>query len=112
MRCFKIAVGLTILAIACATSSAAEQRLTDDGRLKFTPLFRDGGKEIVFVELVNPALFQIRRMPFDGRPGAASQPLHADGRTSEFEPGWAADGECYAYLKTRGVLSVSVLVRD
>jgi len=92
-----------------AVSDAREERLTHDGRQKFTPFYRDGGKEIVFVDMVNPTLFQIRRLiPSEQR----NEPLHAQAPTSEFEPAWSADGECYAFLKTRGALSVSVLVRS
>jgi Tol biopolymer transport system component len=97
------------LVAAGVTAAAEPQRLTQDGRLKFSPVFRDGGNEIVFVELVNPTLYQIRRLVLaDG----TNKPLHASAATSEFEPAWSADGECYAYLKTRGALSVSVVVRS
>jgi Tol biopolymer transport system component len=104
-----VCVALIVASAAALTDGAEPEQLTHDGRLKFTPLFRDGGKEVVFVELVNPTLYQIRRLVLaDGR----SEPLHATSSTSEFEPAWSADGECYAYLKTRGALSVSVVVRD
>jgi Tol biopolymer transport system component len=95
---------------ACATLPAAEsQQLTHDGRLKFTPVFHNAGREIIFVELVNPTLYQIRRLVLaDG----TSVPLHADAPTSEFEPAISADGECYAFCKTRSALSVSVVVRN
>jgi Tol biopolymer transport system component len=85
------------------------EQLTHDGRQKFSPVFCEGGKELVFVELVSPTLFQIRRLVLaDG----TNEPLHATSPTSEFEPAWSADGECYAFLKTRSALSVSVVVCD
>lgn len=95
---------------AAATAAAGEpQQLTYDGRQKFTPVFRNSGKEIVFVELVNPTLFQIRHLRLaDG----TNEPLHANAPTSEFEPACSADGEYYAFLKTRSALNVSVVVRD
>lgn len=94
----------------CGGSLAADiQQLTHDGRLKFTPVFRDGGKEIVFTELVNPTLYQLRRFTLaDGKIAA----LHVNAPTSEFEPTCSADGECYGFLKTRAALSVSIMVRD
>ncbi|HVC95805.1 MAG TPA: hypothetical protein VND64_19090 [Pirellulales bacterium] len=98
-----------LFAVGAASHAAEPEQLTRDGRLKFTPVFRNGGRELVFVELVNPTLYQLRRLVLaDG----TNEPLHANSSTSEFEPAWSTDGECYAFLKTRGALSVSVVVRD
>lgn len=99
----------SLLALGAGVHAADFKQLTFDGRLKFTPVFRDGGKEIIFVELVNATLYQLRRLTLtDGKNTA----LHANAPTSEFEPACSADGECYAFLKTRAALSVSVVVRD
>lgn len=109
--CRPLAIAACCLAFFVRTASAGEsaRQLTHDGRQKFTPIFRSGGREVVFVELVNPTLFQIRRLVLaDG----TNEPLHANAPTSEFEPAWSADGECYAFLKTRSALNVSVVVRD
>lgn len=95
--------------LAAAAFSAEPRRLTDTGRLKFSPVFRQEGREIIFVELTDPTSYRLQRL--DVASGAV-QPLHADATTSEFEPGWAADGQCYAYLKTRGGLSIGLTVRD
>jgi dipeptidyl aminopeptidase/acylaminoacyl peptidase len=109
-RRFSLAIVCCLLAAAGRGALAAEfEQLTHDGRQKFSPVFRDGGREIVFVELVNPTLYQLRRLVLAG---GASEPLHAAASTSEFEPAWSADGECYAFLKTRSALSVSVVVCD
>lgn len=112
MSCFDWslpAIVCVVLAAGTGTPAAEPQQLTRDGRLKFTPVFRDGGKEVVFVELTNPTLYQLRRLVLaDGK----NTPLHANAPTSEFEPTASADGECYAFLKTRSALSVSIVVRD
>ena len=89
--------------------AAESQQLTRDGRLKFSPIFRGTGAELIFVELVNPTLYQLRRL--DLRSGA-NEALHPSASTSEFEPAWSIDDENYAFLKTRGALSVSVVVCD
>ncbi len=102
-------IACMLLAAGMAAQAVELEQLTHDGRLKFSPLFRDGGKELVFVELVNPTLYQIRRLVLaDG----ANEPLHAHASTSEFEPACSADGASYAFLKTRGALSVSIVIRD
>lgn len=98
-----------ILAAGSSALAVEPVQLTRDGRLKFSPVFRDGGKEVVFVELVNPTLYQLRRLLLvDGK----NAPLHTNAPTSEFEPACSADGECYSFLKTRSALSVSIVVRD
>jgi Tol biopolymer transport system component len=96
--------------MALSSSQAGEpQRLTHDGRQKSTPVFRAGGEELVYVDFVDPTLFQLRKLTLsDGK----SERLHADAKASEFEPAISADGECLAYCKLRGVLSISIVVRD
>lgn len=99
-----------LFTVTCGTVSAGKPlRLTLDGRQKSSPVFRDGGKELVYVEFVDPKLFQLRRLVLaDG----TNEPLHANASAAEFEPAFSADGECYAFLKLRGVLSISIIVRD
>lgn len=114
MRFYRSAAIASVL-LTVNMSIAAEpamQPLTFDGRLKYTPFFRHGGKEVIFAEFVDPTLFQLRRLPLEDANSGDSVPLHEDGKTSEFEPAWSADDECYAYLKTRGVLSISIVVRN
>jgi TolB protein len=93
-----------------STLPAAEPvRLTQDGRLKFSPVFCAGGREIVYVDLVNPTLYQLRRLRLDDK---TNVPLHPDALTSEFEPAFSRDGQIYAYLKTRGPLSIGLVIRS
>ncbi|MFO0919626.1 MAG: hypothetical protein U0872_15110 [Planctomycetaceae bacterium] len=92
-----------------AAFSGEPQRLTDNGKLKFSPGYRDGGREVIFAELSDPNLYRIQRLVVgEGIP----TPLHPDATTSEFEPVIAADGDCYAYLKTQAALSVGIMIRD
>lgn len=101
---------LCSLSLLPASASGTEpRRLTHDGRQKSSPVFRDGGQEVVFVEFADATLFQLRRLVLaDGK----NELLHADSTTAEFEPTWSADGERYAYCRLRGVLSVSITIRD
>ena len=105
-------VGLLLcsLMLLVATAVATEpQRLTHDGRQKSSPVFRDEGRELVYVDFADPTLFQLRRLVLaDG----TNELLHAKSTAPEFEPTWSADGENYAHLKLRGVLSISIVVRD
>lgn len=85
------------------------KQLTNSGRLKFSPVFCNDGREIVFVELTDPTLYRLQRLELAS---GKITPLHATAATSEFEPAWAADGQCYAYLKTKSALSIGIVVRD
>lgn len=102
-------VAAGFLWIAAAARGAEPVRLTQDGRQKLSPVFRDAGREIVYAEFRDANLFQLRRLVLaDGK----NELLHPTSTSAEFEPSFSADGECYAHLKLRGVLSVGITVRD
>lgn len=97
------------LGATTSTIAAEPLRLTHDGRQKSSPVFRDEGRELVYVDFADPTLFQLRRLVLaDG----TTELLHPKSTSAEFEPAWSADGENYAHLKLRGVLSISIVVRD
>lgn len=104
--CLAVAVQLISLAVAWA---AEPERLTTTGHLKFSPAFFHDGRELIFVELTDPTLYRIQRL--DLASGEISA-LHPTALTSEFEPAVAPDGNCYAYLKTKGPLSIGISVHD
>ncbi len=111
--CFgSLFVGLFVLLaslVAVPVRSAEPQQLTHDGRLKQTPLFCAAAREIVFVEMNDPTLFQLRRLVLAA---GTNEPLHPQATASEFEPAWSADGECYAFLRLKGVLTIGITIRD
>lgn len=97
------------LFMVSAGSADEPLRLTHDGRQKSSPVFRNRGQEVVYVDFADRSLFQLRKLVIaDG----STEKLHAESAAAEFEPTWSADGECYSYLKLRGVLSISIIVRD
>lgn len=105
-------MGCVAYAFVVALSTAAggqPERLTQDGRQKASPIFRDAGREVVYADFTDANLFQLRRLVLaDGK----SELLHPKSTTAEFEPTWSADGECYAHLRLRGVLSIGITVHD
>jgi Tol biopolymer transport system component len=119
MRCKALAgatglLGAVVLAcgpaaVAGRDKPAAPVRLTTDGRLKFSPVFFDGGRDIIYVDFEKPELFRLQRLNVASK---KIEPLHPNASKSEFEPTVSADGRFYAYLRTRGVLSVGVTVRN
>lgn len=105
---FKSIVLLTTI-LAGAGLAGSPLRLTQDGRQKSSPVFRDSGRELVYVDFADATLFQLRRLVLAD---AGTELLHPKSTTAEFEPTYSLDGENYAHLKLRGVLSISIVVRD
>ena len=83
-------------------------RLTTDGKLKFSPVFWNGGKEIVYADLEKPEQYRLQRLNITTK---TVEPLHPKATTSEFEPALSADGKTYAFLRTTGILTVGVVIR-
>lgn len=102
---------MTCIALTASTAvfSGEPQRLTNTGRLKFSPTFWNNGRDVIFVELISPALYRLQRLSIST---GEITPLHPDATTTEFEPAVAADGQSYAYLKTLGALSIGIVIRD
>ena len=105
-----LALSLSCLMLTVTAATAAEpQQLTHDGRQKSSPVFRNGGRELVYSDFADSTLFQLRRLVLaDG----TNELLHAKPLAAEFEPAWSSDGERYAFCKLRGVLSISLVVCD
>jgi Tol biopolymer transport system component/uncharacterized protein (DUF1501 family) len=84
-------------------------RLTMDGRRKFSPVFLNNGNEIVYVDLEKPELLRLQRLNLAT---GAIESFNPAANTSEFEPAVSADGRYCAFLRTRGPLSVGVIIRN
>ena len=88
--------------------SVEPERLTSDGRVKFSPVFVNTG-ELVYVDMVSPVLTRIQRFHLaDGRIEA----LFPEAKTQEFEPAFSADGRTCAFVQTRGTLSLALVIHD
>jgi Tol biopolymer transport system component len=112
-----VVVALTF-AVHCAEAYAAEpQRLTTDGMQKMDPVFRTGGREIVFTRLETPYLLCLMRMPLEsdalGRisPGKIER-IHGDAKTNESEASYSADGRWLVFQQTDGNLHLRLVIRD
>jgi Tol biopolymer transport system component len=97
-----------ILLPAWSTYGNEPQRLTRDGRLKFSPVFINV-EELAYTDFVNPTLYRLQRLKLEDRSIA---PLHPDAKTSELEPTFSQDGKFYAFVQTKGVLSLSIVIRN
>lgn len=104
---------LTAVFVAWFMASSAlavePTRLTDDGRLKFSPTFEPDGKAIVYTELEKPTLLRLMRFELATQ---KKSPLHAAATASEFEPSWSRQSPVYAFAKLKGALSVCISIRN
>src|SRR5262249_17506738 len=90
-------------------NSSEPVRLTTDGRTKADPVFVRGGAGVVFAVVESPAQVCLMRLRLaDG----TVERLHPGASTSEFEAAFAADGRVYAFVQSRGNLSLKLVVRD
>lgn len=109
-RVSQIVLATVVMLLAARFTQAAERRLTDDGRLKSSPVFVDRtGTEIVYVVEESPVLLRLMRYSLvDG----SQRPVHPDQTKSEFEPSFSADGKWMAHVQSRGNLSLGIVIHD
>jgi Tol biopolymer transport system component len=94
--------------LPCLLNAGEPIRLTTDGKLKFSPVFINGGKDIVYHDLEKPELYRLQRLTLATR---AVEPFHPKASSSEFEMTVSANGKTYAFLRTTGTLVVSGVIR-
>ncbi|MCH8042851.1 MAG: PD40 domain-containing protein [Planctomycetes bacterium] len=94
--------------------AAGPLRLTNDGHLKRDPTFTNAGKQIVYVSGASPIQLQIMQLKFDEADTIKQKPspLHEKATKSEFEPAFSRDGRFYAFVQSRGNLSLALVIRD
>ena len=110
MKFPQLAWGAILILHGAWTSFAEEPiRLTSDGRLKATPVFVSGGAELVYAVLENPKMYRLMRMRLADR---SVQPLRKEASSAEFEPACSRDGRYFAFIRQRGVLSLSLSILD
>ena len=61
LACLASLVWLVCLSVM-VVQAANPIRLTHDGRMKFTPVFVDGGESLTYVDFENPKVFRLRTL--------------------------------------------------
>ena len=105
-------IGLILVMTTCMpwrVAAAEETRLTKDGRNKRDPVFIENGETLVYV--VDESSIKMRMMRRDMQSGE-TVPYHKDAPKSEFAPAFSADGQFYAFIQSRGNLSLALVIRD
>jgi TolB protein len=85
------------------------QRLTHDGQQKADPVFLRGGDELVFT--AHERATQMSLMRLNLASGSVER-LHPQAKTTEFEAAFSPDGRYYAFVQSRGNLSLKLVIRD
>lgn len=89
--------------------SSELQRLTNDGRMKFTPIFIKDGEELMYVDFEDPRVFRLKTMQWDNK---SIKPVHDPVSAPEFDPAYSKDGKCFCFLRAVGGLQVALFVRN
>jgi Tol biopolymer transport system component len=88
----------------------ADEQLTTDGRIKYSPIFADRtGTEILYVLQERAVQFRLMRMKLTDRSVTV---VHPDRTKTEFEPSVSPDGNLMAYVQSRGNLSLALVIYD
>lgn len=89
------------LAILLLTTNfaTAEQRLTNDGRLKRDPVVLDGGRQIVYSAQHEAPRLVLRRLNLSDGGDAR---LHPKSLLPEFGPRYSSDGKAVSYMRMVG----------
>ena len=103
---FASAVLILCLAVPVLAESV---RLTTDGVLKTSPVFCRNSTELIYAVLENPERFRLMRMDLANREVDA---LRRDATMAEFEPACSRDGRYCAFVRQKGVLSLSMAILD
>ena len=94
--------------LASATVAAEPQRLTTDGRIKFSPSFINAD-EIGYVDFEKPTLTVIKRLKLAD---LSITQLHKGVDKQELEPSFSADGRHCVYIRTFGGVQTGIIIRD
>lgn len=113
MNCFNKTRCLVSLVVLFAISQDCQSqkliRLTDDGRMKFTPVFIKNGEELMYVDFEDPKVFRLKTMQWIDK---TVKPVHDPVNSPEFDPAYSKDGRCFCFLRAVGGLQVALFVRN
>ena len=89
--------------------SSESTRLTDDGQMKFSPTFCDGGRTVVYA--VHDVPNRVSLVRFDLESGRKER-LYPEMQVHQFDPAFSRDGRWHAYCRSSGSPQMLLIVRD
>jgi len=84
-------------------------QLTRDGTLKYSPKFADGGKSVIYARFADTTLLRLMKV---GLADGKVEILNPSATKNEFDPALSPDGRLLAFVQTRGLLSLALVMRD
>ncbi|GIT28042.1 MAG: hypothetical protein Ct9H300mP1_00880 [Planctomycetaceae bacterium] len=110
LRTALLAAGLGLLAMATpAVQAAGPQRVTRDGQLKFSPVFIDGGRKLVFSAHNQPKRVSIIQLDL----ATGKQSLHYPiGSDSQFDIAFSRDRKVECFARSGGPRQLSLVIRN
>ena len=100
---------LVLISGTVLPSFADSVQLTSDGILKTSPVFCKQSTELIYAVLENPKRFRLMKMSLEN---LSTESLREEASTAEFEPACSRDGRYCAFVRQRGVLSLSMAILD
>ncbi len=109
-RHLRLWLWLCALTLAPLSVHAGEpERLTRDGTLKFSPVFVDEGRTVVFATHETPNLVALRRWKLADE---SSERLHPSVTSHQFEPAFTPDGLWHCYAMSSGSPQLVLVIQD
>ena len=110
LRTALLAAGLGLLAMATpAVQAAGPQRVPRDGQLKFSPVFIDGGRKLVFSAHNQPKRVSIIQLDL----ATGKQSLHYPiGSDSQFDIAFSRDRKVECFARSGGPRQLSLVIRN
>ena len=90
-----------------AATAAEPRRLTTDGRLKFSPVFVSGGKEVVYCVHDKPNRIAIMRLNL--KTGKTTR-VSPDDSAHRFDPAYSPDGRYHCFARSGGTRQLSLVI--
>ena len=108
MNCCKIVRSLTVAALF-VTSVNAQERITEDGRLKRDPVFVNQGKDVVYAVDESRVLIRLMRMNLQSKKASV---LHKNANKNQYEASFSRDDRIKAYSHNKGNLEMQLFIED
>lgn len=96
------------MGLTAFVDAAEPERITDDGKLKFTPVYRSRD-EIVFAVHESPNLVCLKRLDLKDR---SQTRLHPAVAAHQFDPAFSADGRYHCFVMSSGSPQMHLVIQD
>jgi TolB protein len=108
-RLVVLIVSACLLRTLFAAPASEPVRLTHDGGRKMTPVFIEGGKEVVYAAHERPNLVALVRLSLSN---GSRELLHPAVASHQFDPAFSADGRLHGYARSATSPQMDLVIKD